>query len=334
MKTFPAVYDEEQSKTIFTFLEQENPPLGPKDIRVRVKAISVNPVDYKKRASLNENNKGPMVLGWDVAGVVEQIGNEVAFFKKGDEVYYAGAINRAGGNADLHIVDERIVGKKPKSLSFVEAAALPLTTITAYEALFDQLGVQCSQPQDILIIGGAGGVGSIAIQLIKKMTKARVIVTAGRQESEDWVKSLGADKVIDYRKKFVPQLKEFGISGVDAILCFNDTAMHFENMAEAIKPFGKICTIVESEKQLPMGLLKSKSVTFSWEFMFTRSLYHTPDILKQQELLNEVSAMVDEGKIKTTMTKDLGVMSETTLQQAHDLLLTNQVIGKICLQGI
>ncbi|TCN01336.1 zinc-binding alcohol dehydrogenase family protein [Paenibacillus sp. BK033] len=316
-------------------IELEKPKPTGKDLLVRVKAISVNPVDYKVRAPKERTESVPRVLGWDVSGVVEEVGAEVTLFQPGDEVYYAGSITRAGGNSEFHLVDERIVGWKPSSLNFAEAAALPLTTITAWESLYDRLGISTvpgnNSGKTILIIGAAGGVGSIATQLAKH-AGLTAIGTASRPESVQWVKNLGADKVINHFEPFVPQLKAAGYENVDYILCLNSTEKHWKEMAEAIAPQGKICSIVETDELLNLTLLKNKSATFAWELMFTRPTYQTPDMIEQHKLLNEVAALIDQGIIRTTTNEILSPINATNLRKAHALLETGRTVGKIVLQ--
>lgn len=317
-------------------VEVEKPVPTGKDILVRVKAISVNPVDYKVRSPKDRVETVARILGWDVAGVVEQVGPDCTLFRPGDEVFYAGSITRPGGNSEFHLVDERIVGTKPSSLDFAQAAALPLTSITAWESLYDRLGVSYSQADNkgktILIIGAAGGVGSIATQLAK-YAGLTVIGTASRPESTAWVKGLGADHVIHHFEAFVPQLKAVGIDQVDYILCLNSTEKHWTNMAEAIAPQGKICSIVETDELLNLTLLKDKSVTFVWELMFTRSMFQTPDMIEQHKLLNEVSRLVDEGKIRTTTNVVLSPINAGNVRKAHALLETGRTVGKVVVEG-
>jgi len=312
-------------------------PTG-RDLLVRVKAISVNPADVGVREKHNYEAESPKILGWDAAGIVEQVGRDCQLFKPGDKIYYAGSVSRPGSNSEFHLVDERIVGNMPRSLDFAAAAALPLTSITAWEGLFDRLGIRlhANGNQSILIIGAAGGVGSIAIQLAKA-AGLTVIGTASRPESIQWVKSLGADFIINHNNPFHPQLKEVGIDTVDYIFCLNDTVQHLENMAEVIVPQGKICSIVPTNKDtwagsLKMDLLFSKSVTFVWEFMFTRSLFHTNDMIKQHELLNELADFIDDGKIKTTLTERLEPINAANLRLAHEKLESGRTIGKIVLE--
>ncbi|MFC4098948.1 zinc-binding alcohol dehydrogenase family protein [Paenibacillus xanthanilyticus] len=310
-------------------------PTG-RDLLVKVNAISVNPVDYKVRKPKDRVESEPRILGWDVAGVVEQVGPDCTLFRPGDEVYYAGSITRPGGNSEFHLVDERIVGAKPSTLEFAQAAALPLTAITAWESLFDRLGVSrdkaANAGRTILIIGAAGGVGSIATQLAK-YAGLTVIGTASRPESAEWAKALGADAVIDHFDAFVPQLKTAGYDQVDYILCLNSTERHWANMAEAIAPQGKICSIVETDELLNLTLLKNKSVTFVWELMFTRPMYQTPDMIEQHNLLNDIARLVDEGVLRTTASETLSPINAANLRKAHAVLETGRTVGKVVLEG-
>ncbi|PAE15975.1 NADPH:quinone reductase [Virgibacillus sp. 7505] len=309
-------------------------PTG-KDLLVKVKAISVNPVDTKVRSPKDTTENQLKVLGWDAAGIVEQVGQDCSMFKPGDEVFYAGSITRPGANSEYHLVDERIVGHKPDSLDFANAAALPLTAITAWEALFDRLGIDSdpskNEGKNILIIGAAGGVGSIAIQLAKHAGLS-IIATASRQESVDWVKKLGGDYVINHYEAFSPQLLHNGIKEVDFILCLNSTEKHWNNMAEAIAPQGKICSIVETDENLNLTLLKNKSATFVWEFMFTRSSYQTKDMVEQHHLLNELARLVDSGIIQTTVSEKIAPINAVNLRKAHTILESGRTVGKVVLE--
>jgi NADPH2:quinone reductase len=317
-------------------VEIEKPQPNGRDLLVQVKAISVNPVDTKVRAPKDKIEEAPRVLGWDVAGIVEQVGSECTLFQPGDEVYYAGSIIRPGGYSEFHLVDERIVGHKPQTLSFAEAAALPLTTITAWEAFYERLGISRhpdgNENKTILIIGAAGGVGSIAIQLAG-MAGLTIIATASRPETIEWVKELGADYVINHHKEFLPQLKKRGLEHVDYIFCLNNTVQHWNNMAEAIAPQGKICSIVGTSQPINLQLLNSKSVTFVWELMFTRSTYQTDDMEEQHKLLDRVAKMVDAGKIRTTLMECLEPINAENLRLAHQKIESGRTIGKIVLQN-
>lgn len=315
-------------------------PTG-RDLLVKVKAISVNPADLGVREKNNYEEESPKILGWDVAGIVEQVGPDCQLFKPGDEIYYAGSVTRPGGNSEFHLVDERITGNKPKSLDFAHAAALPLTSITAWEGLFDRLGISQSVEENInkslLIIGAAGGVGSIATQLAK-LAGLTVIGTASRPESIQWTKDQGADFTINHNSHFSSQLKNIGFETVDYIFCLNDTVQHFANMAEVIAPQGKICSIVPADKaswagSLDMDMLFSKSITFIWELMFTRSMYQTEDMIKQHDLLNKLADLIDNGKLKSTLTERIEPINATNLRFVHEKIETGKSIGKIVLEN-
>jgi zinc-binding alcohol dehydrogenase family protein len=336
---FQALQAEDPSSLVD--VEVPDPAARGRDLLVRVQAVSVNPVDTKVRLRQEGVLSEPRIPGWDAAGVVEAVGGHVSLFREGDEVYYAGDISRPGCDSQYHLVDERIVGRKPSSLSFEQAAAMPLTTITAWEALFDRLGVAtpttgAGQPRSVLIIGGAGGVGSIAVQLAKQKARLDVIATASRQESADWCRKLGADEIIDHHKPFAAEFKRIGADGVDYILCFNSTEMHIQNMADVIKPQGRICTIVETKNSRPVNinLFQRKSVAFMWELMFTRSLFQTPDMQAQHDLLNEAGRMLDQGLLKTTMTENYGPLTAENLRRAHGKLESGSMIGKLVLSGM
>lgn len=313
-------------------LELEQPVPKGRDILVSVHAISVNPVDTKVRAPNDRVETTPRILGWDAAGEVVAAGDEVEHYAVGDRVYYAGDITRAGSNSEYQLVDERIAGRMPESLDFPEAAALPLTGITAWEALFDRLRVSHTGEdagKSILIIGGAGGVGSIAIQLAKRVG-LQVITTASRPESIAWVKDKGADVIVDHRNPVDEEIQAAGMANVDYILCANSTAAHWSAMARAIAPQGSICSIVGTEP-VDLDLLKSKSVSFSWEFMFTRSMYQTPDMIEQQRLLNDIAILVDEGELVTTVNKTISPINAANLRAAHQLIEQGHTVGKIVL---
>ncbi|CAG9258991.1 Zinc-type alcohol dehydrogenase-like protein [Paraburkholderia unamae] len=306
------------------------------DVLVRVEAVSVNPVDYKVRAPKATVESAPRVLGWDAAGVVEAVGPEVTLFKPGDAVFYAGDITRAGSNSEYQLVDERIVGRKPATLDFAHAAALPLTAITAWEALFARLGVSpqgADAGKSVLIFGGAGGVGSIGIQLASQVAKLTVVATASRPESAKWAQSLGADHVVNHYGDIPAQLKALGIESVDYVLIFNDTDANFPAAAQVIKPQGGIATIVENDKPIPVELLKAKSAALHWEFMFTRSMFRTPDMIEQHKLLTEVARLVDAGTLRTTLGEVLGTINAANVRRAHKLLEEGRAIGKLVLSG-
>jgi zinc-binding alcohol dehydrogenase family protein len=304
------------------------PQAGPRDLIVKVEAISVNPVDHKMRGA------GPQVLGWDVAGVVSAVGAEASLFKVGDQVFYAGSITRPGANSEFHAVDERIVGRKPTTLGFEQAAALPLTSITAWEALFERLAINpADQGKSLLIIGGAGGVGSMAIQLAKKLARLTVVATASRPESAAWCTDLGADHIVDHNGDIPAQLAALGLPAVDFILCLNETDKHFPAMAAAIAPQGKICSIVRNEAPLATEELFAKSATLVYELMFTRSMFETSDMIEQHNLLNKVAGMIDEGVLVTTVGQSYGVINAANISRAHATLEGRRAIGKIVLSG-
>jgi len=310
------------------------------DILVEVKAISVNPVDYKIRQSRPAPEGEYAVIGWDAAGIVTAVGDEVSMFSVGDKVYYAGDLTRSGSNAEYQLVDERIVGRMPASLSFAEAAALPLTTITAWEMLFERLQVPVTDGSSgeratdvsVLVVGAAGGVGSILTQLLKKRTSATIIGTASRDESVQWLKGLGANHVINHRNPLFEELQKTGISEVDYVISLNNTEEHYEEIIKCLKPQGKL-GLIDDPESLDAKLLKTKCLSLHWEFMFTRSMFHTPDMLEQHRLLTDVANMIDAGKIKTTVAYHLGTITAEHLRSAHQMLENQQAHGKIVLEG-
>lgn len=309
-------------------------PTG-RDILVEVKAISVNPVDTKIRRGAKPEAGQWKVLGWDAAGIVSAVGPEATIFKPGDAVFYAGAINRQGTNAEFHLVDERIVGSKPKSLDFSAAAALPLTSITAWEMLFDRLDVNRPVPgaaNAIVIIGGAGGVGSIAIQIVRALTNLTVIATASRPETVEWVKSLGAHHVIDHRRPLAEQIEALAIGQPGFVFSTTNTDDHVGEIVELLAPQGRF-GLIDDPKQLDALPLKRKSLSLHWELMFTRSLFATADIEKQHALLNSVSELVDTGKIRSTLNDDFGTINAENLKRAHALIESGRAKGKIVLSG-
>ncbi len=312
------------------------PKLGERDLQVQVRAVSVNPIDCKVRASVQGRLMTPKILGWDAAGVVTAVGQQVTLFQPGDEVYYAGSIARPGCNSEYHLVDERIVGYKPKRLSFEEAAALPLTTITAWESLFERLKISSetgSNNATLLIIGAAGGVGSMAIQLAR-YAGLQVIATASRGVSRKWCMQLGAAHCVNHHGDLKAELERLGIKAVDYILCLNDTNYYWQVMADLIKPQGGICAVVSTKTPPDLNLLKNKSVAFAWEFMFTKALYETVDMRSQHELLNRVADLIERGVVKSTMTEHLGLLSPDNLAKAHERLESRQMVGKLVLSGI
>ena len=308
--------------------------LHERDIRVHVKAISVNPVDTKQRKRKAATDAKPVILGYDAAGVVEAVGPGVTRFKIGDEVYYAGEIGRDGSNSEWQAVDERLVAKKPRSLTFAEAASVPLTALTAYEGIFRQLGVPESgdlSQRTLLVIGGAGGVGSMAIQ-IAKLAGLKVIATASRPETIGWVKEMGADAVLDHRNPLASQLNAMGMAQVNYIFNTADTSGYWNQMAELIKPFGRIVSIVESSQPVDLTQLMLKSASFSWELMFTHSLYQTPEMDSQGEALARVAEWMDEKRLRPTLTETLSPINAANLKAAHALLESGKGRGKIVLQ--
>ena len=312
-------------------IEKAMPSLKDRDLLVRIKAISVNPVDTKVRR--NSVVAGNMrILGWDAVGEVIEVGSGVQHFKVGDQVWYAGDLTRDGSNAEYQAVDERIVSLKPQSLSDAEAAALPLTAITAWEMLFDRFNVDLDQSDNILVIGGAGGVGSIAIQLLKAKTNLKVIATASREETKAWVKSLGADYVIDHTQDLNTQIKALGLDAPRYIFSTNQTETYLPQISKLIAPQGKF-GLIDDPKSLDIGEFKSKSVSVHWEFMFTRSMFNTTDIEQQSQLLHQVAELVDNHRIKTTLNHTLGKINAQNLKPAHELIESGRTKGKIVLEG-
>ncbi|MEW6691114.1 MAG: zinc-binding alcohol dehydrogenase family protein [Pseudomonadota bacterium] len=317
-------------------LELEDPVATGRDLLVEVKAISVNPVDFKRRAPKELVEPRPRILGWDAAGVVKAAGPEAKLFKPGDAVYYAGSVIRPGANSELHLVDERIVGRKPANLSFAEAAALPLTTITAWELMFERLRIGkagAHAGMSVLMLGGAGGVGSIAIQLAKKLAQLRVIASASRPESIAWAKALGADATVDHTASLPEQLQALGVPEVDFIFCFTATDPWFPVFPRLIKPQGRIGSIVRTARPVDLSVLQEKSVSFAWEGMFTRSTFHTPDMSAQHELLDEAAGLVEAGVLRSTLKENLGRICAENLKQAHRRLEEGHVVGKLVLEG-
>ncbi|HGW2957194.1 TPA: zinc-binding alcohol dehydrogenase family protein [Raoultella ornithinolytica] len=304
------------------------------DILVEVKAVSVNPVDYKIRSSTPPADGDWKVLGWDAAGIVQEVGPDVTQFAVGDEVYYAGSLIRPGTNAEFHLVDARIVGRKPASLDWAEAAALPLTTLTAWEAMFDRLDVTKPVPgaAAILIIGGAGGVGSIAIQIARQRTDLIVISTASRPETQEWVKGLGAHHVIDHSRPLAPQIAELNIGAPAFVFSTTHTEQHASDIAELIAPQGRF-GFIDDPKALDVMLFKRKAVSIHHELMFTRSLYGTPDMDEQGKILNSLAVLVDDGKIRTTLTEKLSPINAANLKTVHALIESGAARGKIVLEG-
>lgn len=307
------------------------PPVGPHDLLVEVRAVSVNPVDTKIRlgAAVSE----PRVLGWDASGVVRAVGSAVTLFAPGDEVFYAGSITRPGSNSQFQAVDERIVGRKPRNLGFAEAAALPLTSITAWELLFDRLRVAegGGAGQSLLIIGAGGGVGSILTQLARQLTQLTVIGSASRDATRAWVQKLGAHHTVDHTRPMQPQLAALGLPQVDIVISLTHTDHHYADIIEALAPQGQLA-LIDDPATLDAVPLKRKSISLHWELMFTRSMFGTADMVRQHELLNRVAAMIEEGTLTTTLGEHYGAINAANLRRAHALIESNRAIGKIVLE--
>jgi len=316
-------------------IELPKPAPAGHDLLVEVKAVSVNPVDYKIRRSTPPVGADWKVIGWDAAGIVSAVGPDVTLFQPGDEVFYAGSILRSGTNAEFHLVDERIVGHKPSTLDWAEAAALPLTAITAWEAFFDRLDVNkpvAGAAPAILIVGGAGGVGSIAVQLARQLTDLAVIATASRAETRDWVKALGAHHVIDHSRPLAAEVAALGLGAPAFVFSTTHTDKHVAEVAELIAPQGRFC-LIDDPKTFDIMLFKRKAVSIHHELMFTRSIFGTPDLAEQGRLLNEVSRLVDEGKLRSTLTTRLSPINAANLKQAHQLIESGAARGKVVLDG-
>ncbi|WP_423840823.1 zinc-binding alcohol dehydrogenase family protein [Vibrio mytili] len=317
-----------EQDSLFEF-ETDLPELKGSDLLVKVSATSINPADAKIRIrnAQDKTLEQPKVLGYDAVGEVVKKGQDVTGFEVGDRVYYAGDVTRMGANAEYQAVDYRIVSHAPKSLSDESAAAMPLVTLTAWEALFERLRVRPEEKKSLLIIGGAGGVGSIAIQLAKQLTRLNVIATASRPETEQWVREMGADHVVNHRD-LVASVREQGIQHVDYIFNVADTKGHWDSMVELIAPQGMISSIVEFDSGIDLSALQGKSAGFVWELMFTRSLFNTDDIQKQQDILFQVANLIDAGRIKSTLTNTLYGFSAETLKEAHKRIESSTSIGK------
>lgn len=311
-----------------------DPVPGPRDLLVRVAAVSVNPVDTKVRRNSQPEAGQAKVLGWDAAGTVAAVGAEVQGFAVGDRVYYAGSILRPGANSELHLVDARIAARAPASLDDAQAAALPLTTITAWELLFDRLQVPRGggAGQTLLVVGGAGGVGSILIQLARQLTQLRVVATASRPATRQWCLELGAHIVIDHSRPLTDGLRAAGIGEVDMVASLTQTATHYPQIIEALRPQGQIA-VIDDMPSLDAMPLKTKSLSLHWEMMFARSRFQTPDMARQGELLAEVAAMVDGGRIRSTASENFGAINAANLRRAHALIESGRAQGKVVLQG-
>ena len=309
------------------------PSPEPNDLLVEVRAVSVNPVDFKVRNNRPPPEGDPTILGWDAAGVVVETGSAVTQFKAGDEVFYVGEFTRPGTNAEFQLVDERLVGKKPSSIGPADASALPLTSITAWEILFDSYGLKegDGEGESILVVGGAGGVGSILIQLAKQLTGLTVIATASRPETEAWVKKMGADHVVNHKNPLNEEVKALGLTP-KYVAALAGTDVHFESIVELIKPRGHIA-MIDDPPNLNIGAIKLKALSFSWEFMFARSMFKTDDMVAQSNLLNRVSELVDQGKLVTTANKHVGEINADNLRSALEAQQSGATIGKMVLEG-
>lgn len=318
-------------------IELPQPVATGRDLLVKVAAISVNPVDTKVRKRAAPPAGEYKVLGWDAAGEVVAIGPEVSNFQVGDRVYYAGALQRQGSNAEYQLVDERIVGKMPANLNFEQAAALPLTALTAWELLFDRLELatpSLKHPKPVLLVtGAAGGVGSILVQLARQLTTVTVVATASRPETQQWVKELGAHYVVDHSQPLIPQLQQLGIAAVSHVASLTQTDLHYAELVQLLAPQGKLALIDDPANGIDIMPLKQKSISVHWEFMFTRSLFSTADMVVQQQILSDLSRLIEQGQVKTTFKQSFGKINAANLKQAHALLESGKAIGKIVLSG-
>ncbi len=305
------------------------------DLLVEVQAISVNPVDTKVRKGVAPAEGDYKILGWDAVGIVKAVGDKVTLFQPGDRVFYAGDISRQGSNAEYQLVDERIVGFAPNSIANAQAAALPLTAITAWEMLFTRLAIPqdtAAKPATLLVVGAAGGVGSILVQLARQLTSLTIVGTASRKESKNWVLQCGAHHVVDHSKPLDEELNALGIDGVDYVASLTHTQVHFSACANALKPQGKFA-LIDDPGALDISLLKRKSISLHWEFMYTRPLFNTEDMIEQHHLLNRVAHLIDNGVLKTTLGQHLGKINAENLMSAHRMLESNSTIGKLVLEG-
>jgi len=328
------VYRESASTEL---VETELPKPEPQgyDLQVQIKAISVNPVDCKIHGNVNPEKGEEKILGWDAAGIVTAAGDKTSQYRVGDKVYYAGDLTRQGCNAEYQCVDERIVGKMPKSLSFSEAAALPLTAITAWELLFERLGLNKSSGENddvVIVTGAAGGVGSILIQLAKSLTDATVIGTASRSESQAWVKSMGADFIVNHHENLESQLKAVGVSQLTHVASLTHTDQHYKNLVELLQPQSKFA-LIDDPVDLDIKVFKRKSISLHWEFMYTRSMYQTKDMSSQRDILNSVGELIDTKRLKTTLTQHFGKINAENLTKAHQRIEKGNMVGKLVLEG-
>jgi zinc-binding alcohol dehydrogenase family protein len=322
------------SDALIDFEALKPQPAG-RDIRVAVKAVSANPVDYKVRKRAAPPAGETKILGYDAAGIVDAVGPDVTLFKAGDEVYYAGSILRQGTNSEFHLVDERIVGRKPNTLSFAQSAALPLTSITSWELLFDRLGAvpgKSVDPRTLLIVGGAGGVGSILIQLARRLTGLTVVATASRPESQQWCLDLGAHAVIDHAKPMKEQIEALRLPPVALVASLTGTEQHYKALADLMAPQGKF-GLIDDPQEFNVSTFKGKAISVHWESMFTRSSFQTSDMIGQHALLNDVADLIDKGVLRTTLDQTFGTINAANLKRAHALLESGKSRGKIVLEG-
>lgn len=328
----PLAADDSQS---LIGVELPAPEPGARDLLVKVEAISVNPVDTKIRRNVDPGG-ADKILGWDVAGTVVAVGSEVTRFKAGDAVWYAGELERPGANSEFHVVDERLAGRKPSTLGMAEAAALPLTAITAWELMFQRMGIPHGaqgRPATLLVVGAAGGVGSIAVQLARCLTGLTVVGTASRPETRAWVETMGAHHVVDHSKSLADEVRAVAPEGVDYVLSLTRTEDHFTALVDVLKPLGKLGLIDDPAEAIDIRLMKRKSLSLHWELMYTRSLFRTDDMGEQGHILDEVANLVDAGVLRTTMRERFGVIDAANLRRAHALLESGKTIGKVVLEG-
>ncbi|QRN04158.1 zinc-binding alcohol dehydrogenase family protein [Legionella sp. MW5194] len=325
-------YQKTGPANVLTDIELPIPTPGDSDLLVEVRAVAVNPVDCKVRVKANPEEGDYRILGWDAAGVVKKVGAKVSLFKPGDEVWYAGDLMRAGCNSEYHLIDENLVGKKPKNLSFTQAAAMPLTSLTAWELLFDRLAIDKNEKASILITGAAGGVGSILVQLARQLTSLTIVGTASRQESIDWILKQGGHFVIDHTHPMLDQLVHFDINQVDYVASLTHSDSHAEELIRCLKPQAKFA-LIDDPVNLDIKLFKLKSLSIHWEMMFTRSMYKTADRIQQHAILNQISELVEKGNLHTTLNETFGPINAANLKRAHELIESGRSRGKIVLTG-
>lgn len=316
-------------------IDLPKPEAKGRDLLVEVRAVSVNPIDTKVRKRDKPEAGGWKVLGWDAAGIVRAVGPDATFFKPGDEVFYAGALGRPGTDAEYHLVDERIVGRKPATLNWAQAAALPLTALTAWETLFDRLDVAKPVPGGkrlVLIVGGAGGVGSVTIQLLRQLTDLTIIASASRPDTQSWVRELGAHHVVDHRKPLAAEVANLGLGAPEFVFSTTNTDQHFAEIVALIAPQGRFA-LIDDPPTFDVMPFKRKSISTHWELMFTRSLFETPDMEAQGAILNGIAHLVDAGKVRTTLAETFGIINAANLKRAHTLLESGKAKGKIVLEG-